>query len=341
MKTLINILTTVIISQNLLANNFEDQYELAISLRGQWKFMIGDNMNWSSATYNDSDWETVGVPSSWEDEGFPGYDGYAWYRKQFTISGDYKNASLMIVLGHIDDVDEVYINGVKVGNKGSFPPNYSTAYNATRRYIIPMEILKFDQPNTVAVRVYDSQLQGGIVSGSVGIFSRQYSLPIDINLEGYWKFKTGDDMNWAQAKYDDSNWKKLYVPSYWEEQISSSYDGFAWYRRSFKADATAKDQRYVLMLGKIDDLDEVYLNGKLVGKTGKIYDEKYRISHSNEYSMERYYYLNSEDIISGQLNTIAVRVYDGAGEGGIYSGPVGLVELNRFVTFWRKKTKHK
>ncbi len=36
-------------------------------------------------------------------------------------------------------------------------------------------------------------------------------------------------------------------------------------------------------------------------------------------------------------NTIAIRVYDRVGEGGIYEGPVGIVSQSNYINFWRKK----
>jgi len=320
-----------------MAGNFDNDYKLAISLRGEWKFSIGDDMQWANPTFNDSDWETVRVPSSWENQGFPGYDGYAWYRKQVTIGDQYKNSSLVLSLGYIDDVDEVFFNGVKIGHKGAFPPNYWTAYNAERKYIIPVELIYYNQPNVIAVRVYDSQIEGGIVNGNIAIFARQYGLPLDVNLEGYWKFKPGDDLAWMDPKFDDSKWKKLYVPAYWEDQVSASYDGYGWYRKTFIADPLMKNNKYVLILGKIDDWDEVYLNGKLVGQTGKISMNPNHERPWDDCKRDRYYYLSPGDIIPGRENVISVRVYDSGGEGGIYQGPVGLVELKKFVSYWREK----
>ncbi|MDP3582354.1 MAG: glycoside hydrolase, partial [Ignavibacteria bacterium] len=56
-------------------------WQRLVSLKGFWKFSIGDDMNRAKPSYDDKDWETVTAPSSWENEGFNGYDGHAWYRK--------------------------------------------------------------------------------------------------------------------------------------------------------------------------------------------------------------------------------------------------------------------
>lgn len=339
MKRYLNIILYLLPGLALFAGNPNDQYKLAINLAGSWKFMIGDGTDRASTTFNDNDWESIGVPSSWENQGFPGYNGFAWYRKQVTIPSALKTSPLVLSLGYIDDVDEVYFNGVKIGGKGSFPPNFWTAYNAERKYAIPAELVKFDQFNTIAVRVYDSQIEGGIVSGQVGIYARIRDLVPDVDLEGYWKFSTGDNMAWLSPQFDDSNWGSIVVPGNWEDQVSSTYDGFGWYRKQFKAPAAEASRRYVLVVGKIDDLDEVYVNGRLVGRTGTIYEKTSHIKLNWEFNSERIYYLNAEDIVPAKVNTIAIRVYDGGGEGGIYTGTVGLVEIRKFVAYWRGRNR--
>ena len=54
-----------------------------INLHKKWKFRIGDNLKWISPSYDDRSWESIKVPSTWENQGFHGYDGYAWYRLHF------------------------------------------------------------------------------------------------------------------------------------------------------------------------------------------------------------------------------------------------------------------
>ncbi len=337
MKRTVIILIILLFASAIEAREPEETFYRIVNLEGGWKMMIGDDPDRAQHNYDDRSWETIHVPSSWENQGFNGYDGYAWYRKTFVIAPEYKDASLMLFLGYIDDVDEAYLNGQLIGQKGSFPPNFWTAYNTERKYFIPKELINFNGHNTIAVRVYDAQIDGGIVRGPVGIYRRHRDLVPDVELEGYWKFKTGDNQAWALPDYEDSNWDKIVVPGIWEDQLAKDYNGFGWYRKSFKAPASMEGKRYVLMLGKIDDLDEVFINGKKVGQTGEIHSNPHAINVYDEYNRPRYYYLNEADIVPGKINTIAIRVFDKVGEGGIYTGPIGLIELNRFVSFWRSR----
>ena len=114
---------------------------------GKCLSISADNGNSNSATmkigrkqnFDDSKWDEIFVPANWEDEGYPGYDGYAWYRKHFHVSPELYNKPIYIHLGCIDDVSEVYLNGHFVSFTGAFPPHYITAYNVDQKFIVPKE----------------------------------------------------------------------------------------------------------------------------------------------------------------------------------------------------------
>lgn len=306
-------------------------WKQVVNLAGGWKFSVGDNPKWSAANMYDGNWENILVPSSWENQGFHGYDGYAWYRKTFKLPYDSKDNSLYIFLGYVDDVDQVFINGQLVGFSGSFPPDYSTAYDKFRRYPIPKNILKFGQLNTIAVRVYDDQLEGGITSGDVGIYTEGKVFKNGVELVGTWKFNTGDSLLWKEGNYNDSSWSNIIVPGFWETQGHPDYDGFAWYRKTVFVPDNFKNERLILVLGKIDDLDEAYINGKLVGSTGEM-NNLHNLGEN--YLKLRGYYLSNDVVKYGAKNIIAVRVYDGFRDGGIYEGPAAIVPMKEFTEYW-------
>jgi sialate O-acetylesterase len=304
-----------------------------VDLRGHWKFNIGDDMRWADPDFDDSKWGTIFVPAAWEDEGFNGYNGPAWYRKTFTINPDQKSSNLYIYLGYIDDVDEVYLNGHFIGFSGAFPPHYFTAYNLERRYRLPAEYIYTDRPNQLAVRVYDHELGGGILRGHIGIYENNRIIVPDIDLEGIWKFRLGDDMDYLEPDLDDSNWKSINVPAPWEIQGYKDYDGIAWYRKSVYIPASLRDKHLILLMGVIDDLDETFVNGKWVGATGKIGMGWGDIDVTNEWEQLRVYELDNDILTFAGQNLIAVRVYDKYVQGGIYRGPVGIVRYDKYKSW--------
>jgi hypothetical protein len=95
-----------------------------------------------------------------------------------------------------------------------------------------------------------------------------------VPLDGAWQFHTGDDQNWAKPEIDDSTghdgWEQLTADAPWGTQGHPNYDGPGWYRRRINLTiAPGAPQDVALLIPAIDDIYELYWNGKLVGKLGK------------------------------------------------------------------------
>lgn len=136
----------------------------------QWKFQTGDDPAWSKPAFDDSGWIPIAPDRPWEQQGFASYDGYAWYRVTFNIPSSYKKLlgkenAFLLKLGMIDDADITWFNGKVAGSTGTFPPAYVTAYNQERNYTIPGKLIRWDKPNTIAIRVFDEIGGGGIYTG--------------------------------------------------------------------------------------------------------------------------------------------------------------------------------
>lgn len=147
-------------------------------LPDQWKFQTGDNIEYAQPSFDDSNWALITPGKLWEDQGYSNYDGFAWYRVSLTIPKSLKkNAShyggLILRLGKIDDADATYLNGQLLGSTGKMPPEYSGEYDKPREYVIPAEMIKWGEPNVIAVRVYDAGGGGGI-----------YSDPVELTVKG-------------------------------------------------------------------------------------------------------------------------------------------------------------
>ena len=59
-------------------------------------------MDFTKPNFDDSNWKRIFMPGTWEDQGFPGYDGYAWYRIRFQLPTQYNNKTLVLELGYIE-----------------------------------------------------------------------------------------------------------------------------------------------------------------------------------------------------------------------------------------------
>jgi len=340
MKNIYSILSLLLLA--FTAGIYGQEFKAVMRLEGLWKFSLGDNMKYATQSYNDKNWDQIKVPSAWEDQGYNGYDGYAWYRKHFKYYGDSKGRSLYLQLGNIDDADMVYVNGKLIGYSGSFPPFYQTAYYVYRRYPVPEYYLNKNGDNLIAVRVFDKELSGGILRGEIGFYTLTISAYLDINLEGEWKFTTGDNLSYGNKYFNDSKWRTMFAPGYWDYQGLDSYNGFGWYRKAFYAGDYLKGKKLVLLLGKIDDLDQVYVNGRLIGSTGKMGGNNSAEMDNESYQKFRIYYIPNDVVLINQNNVIAVRVYDGFVMGGIYEAPLGFMTTERWAKLNRyKKTQSK
>ena len=147
-----------------------------------------------------SGWQSLRVPGFWE-KSFGGvveaHDGYAWYRCFIQIPAEWKGEALTADLGQIDDCDESYFNGVKIGERGTIQPLH-TASGEARRYPVAPGRVHAGEWNLLAVRVWDSGGAGGISTGPLHLSCSKGTM----KLAGTWEFRTGDDLAWAQWPAD-------------------------------------------------------------------------------------------------------------------------------------------
>lgn len=116
---------------------------------------------------------------------------------------------------------------------------------------------------------------------------------------------TDADADWSGPQVDTRDWLSIQAPGLWESQGLSSVDGVIWYRKLIVLDAEEAASDALLGLGRIDDHDTTWVNGVRVGTT-QAYDQlrEYRVP---------------ADALRAGLNSIAIRVEDTGGGGGIYS----------------------
>jgi alpha-galactosidase len=168
---------------------------------------------------------------------------------------------------------------------------------------------------------------------------------IDLNVP--WKFHPGDNMKWSAPTFDDSRWVTLLPSKVWEDQGYEKLDGFAWYRIRFILPSSLKESGIVkdslqFLLGRIDDCDQVFLNGKLMGENTKTILNNSApgnafIKGQGVWNEERRYVIGIQDprLSWDKENVIAIRVYDQGGNGGLFSKPfvVSMINLGDYVKY--------
>ncbi len=95
------------------------------------------------------------------------FDGYGIYRTSVLVPRSMAARQLALFIQSIDDADETFFNGVRIGSTGRFPYNVRTsegfipAWRTPRVYPLPQGIIRFDRPNSIEIKVYDQSGRGG------------------------------------------------------------------------------------------------------------------------------------------------------------------------------------
>ncbi|GHC67942.1 glycoside hydrolase family 2 TIM barrel-domain containing protein [Roseibacillus persicicus] len=110
----------------------------------------------SAPSFDDSTWTKVTLPHDWAVlEGFDSllegqtgklpYEGVGWYRKGLTLDSGDRGKSIFLGIDGAMSEARIFVNGQEI----SYRPNGYTSY----RVQLPNEHLKFDEPNSIAIRL--------------------------------------------------------------------------------------------------------------------------------------------------------------------------------------------
>lgn len=111
---------------------------------------------------------------------------------------------------------------------------------------------------------------------------------------------------WSSDAFDDSSWNTAALPGPWDATPAGAFDGLVWYRRTFEVPTGSAASKATLQLGPIDDMDTVWINGQRVG--GK--------EDAGNWFVPRNYEV-AEGVLRDGVNSIAIRVLDTGGAGGL------------------------
>jgi len=296
--------------------------------------VIENNIDLKISPIFDFYFENIGIDSVFAKINLPGsidfisekhedFNGSILFKKVIDIRDIDKDYNL-IIEGGIDDYDATYLNGHLIGT--------SLLYNSPRKYFISKDILNHGD-NTLEVKFHD-------VSGYGGFKGRMYiksEVGKIIPISGTWeyqiiKFKSENDnffsnnpnfsinpMIWdlklkrslySSSEFDDFFWESANTPVFIKDIYNTETDlnGIFWFRKKVFINDIDKD--YMISIPKgIDDSDEIYFNGSLVGA-------------ASCYNCPRNYIVKKELLKKGK-NIIAILLSDTNADGGILS-PISL-----------------
>jgi hypothetical protein len=256
------------------------------------------------------------------------FNGSILFRKTIDIR-DIDNNYSFIVEGGIDDYDATYLNGHLIGT--------TLLYNSPREYVIPKDMLKYGE-NIFEIKFHDASGFGGF-KGRMYLKSENGNI---ISISGTWEYnivgyKGLDDilfsnnpnlsinpLTWnlelkrnlySSYEFDDFFWESTDMPVFIKDIYNTGTDlnGVFWFRKEIIIKDIERD--YMISIPKgIDDSDEVYFNGTLVGG-------------ANCFNCPRSYIVKKELLKKGK-NIVAILISDTNGDGGILS-PILLYATNR------------
>lgn len=138
----------------------------------------------------------------------------------------------------------------------------------------------------------------------------------------------GDNPAWKEAAIDESDWITVSTSRHWTLQgVGGEYD-YGWYRlkavfpESMRRSAPYRDAIVITMLGGVDDSEETFLNGTLVGKTGSMPEDQ--TGFLSAWNWPRRYLVPADLVRWGEENLIAIRVFNGTDAGGIHGDAVRI-----------------
>jgi len=105
--------TTVLNAQTIRKN---------ININREWKFKLGDYSGAEASTFDDTKWESIGIPHSFSMPYYQSakfYKGYGWYRKNLEIDKGWIGKRISLDFEGAYRTAEIFVNGQLVGKHNS------------------------------------------------------------------------------------------------------------------------------------------------------------------------------------------------------------------------------
>jgi sialate O-acetylesterase len=185
---------------------------------------------WKARRLDESQWETMDLPRAWESVGL-NIDGAVWFRRELQIPGSWAGRDLVLSLGIIDDFDDTFWNGERVGGMdvSSVAP-----WSTPRIYTVPGRLVEAGS-NQIATRVFDQWAAGGFVGRREQMFVHPADAPEErIHLAGDWRYRVELALPPRQpdgSKPPASLYNGMIAPF-----VPYALAGFIWYQGESNAD---------------------------------------------------------------------------------------------------------
>ena len=134
-------------------------------------------------------------------------------------------------------------------------------------------------------------------------------------------------IKWYDVNYKPTNWRRINIPGYWEDQGIRDLNGTVWYRKEIDVPKTMVGKNAKIFLGRIVDADQLFINGKEIGNT------------TYQYPQRRY--TIPKNVLHTGKNIVVIKVTNYNGKGGFVTDkPYALIAENDTIDlkgYWKYK----
>ena len=127
--------------------------------------------------------------------------------------------------------------------------------------------------------------------------------------------------DYAAVACDDSSWKTMSLPCFWQDAGLHDYAGIVWFRRSIDIPESAAGKNAVLHLGTVYDADSTTVNGVKVGGSANFKYNALSFGAPRDYNVPG-------SLLHAGANIIAIRVLDTTTWCGGLSGKAEQMRLS-------------
>lgn len=207
--------------EELKTKNFSEINEKTGRLAEAWTdtlnhFEPGTVGKWYLPETDCKDWQTIKIPYAWD--AIKGV-GVGWFRKEFELTEKEVSSSLVVFLSLIQNQDETYLNGVKIGER--------SRYGLPRTYGACSGLLKVGK-NVLVVKVWNFWGSHGFIGKADEMFVQTATRKIP--LSGDWLFKTGRMSANPYFSIGHNDFPSLLFNTMLSPLTSYSIKGVIWYQ---------------------------------------------------------------------------------------------------------------
>ena len=133
-----------------------------------WKFHKGECEAAASPAYDDSAWNSIHLPHTWNTDAYTEkkyYQGTGWYRRTLTLPQHWQGKQVFLKLDAASKAATIYINGKEVGE-------HNGGYTACTFDIT--SLCSFNSPNSLAIRVDNARQDIPPISADFTFFGGIY-----------------------------------------------------------------------------------------------------------------------------------------------------------------------